>query len=320
MATLKEKAMLVTCSVGTWTARKLDKQVSDEIARQKQANLNSGRYNKQLIAAKAPSYVATKQSANAIRNLHYSLTLPWQSAGQILPALNYFDYTQKMGQAIANFEQTLQPFFQEYSQLVQDAQYTLAGLFKNSDYPSLSEVQSKYYARYEIMPLPDAEDFRVNLSNEETEAIRDSLRKRAEAGFKVSMGAAWSRVYTAVSKMAETLSDPDKGFHETLVTNLQDLVDMLPGLNLANDPNMENMRRAIESQLIHSPKDLKKDKSFRAGVAKAASTIQSQIETFSGGIVPEQIEEFSPTDHTPPSATELKEVEAITNKLSAFFS
>jgi hypothetical protein len=48
---LSRKATLVSVNVSQWTARRLDRKVTDEVNRQHNAAKDAGRYNKLLIEA-----------------------------------------------------------------------------------------------------------------------------------------------------------------------------------------------------------------------------------------------------------------------------
>ena len=65
---INTRALLVNLSVSTWTARKFDRAISDEIAAQHGAAGDAGRYNKALI--QGDSYKALVKCAQAARTAH----------------------------------------------------------------------------------------------------------------------------------------------------------------------------------------------------------------------------------------------------------
>src|ERR1039458_897454 len=83
--------------------------------------------------------------------------------------------------------------------------------------------------------MPVGEDFRVNLSEEEQARIAQDIDRNSREKLQNGMQDLWVRLHKVVAKMAGTLSDPEKGFHKTLVTNIEDLVEILPQLNITGD-------------------------------------------------------------------------------------
>ena len=82
---LSTRAMLSGLTIRQWTARKLDKRVTAEVAATHGTDSHVGRYNKSLVAKE--SLAAIVAAANAARALHYARTLPWLDDGaRILPA------------------------------------------------------------------------------------------------------------------------------------------------------------------------------------------------------------------------------------------
>ncbi len=83
--------MLCGLRISGWSARKLDRKVTDETNHAHGAASDAGRYNKALLAKDALAAVVT--AANAARTFHYARTLPWLDDGaRILPAAAYADF------------------------------------------------------------------------------------------------------------------------------------------------------------------------------------------------------------------------------------
>src|SRR5215471_17281477 len=81
---LSRKATLVAVQISQWTARKLDRRVTDEVNESHGAAKDAGRYNKLLIEAKRLERINSLVAA--ARTLHYTLTKPWADEGlRILP-------------------------------------------------------------------------------------------------------------------------------------------------------------------------------------------------------------------------------------------
>lgn len=270
---LSEKAMLVKLSISKWSARKLDKKVTREVADKYGTDQDRGRYNKVLLAKTALEKITQAESKG--RTFHYAQTLPWKDDGwRILPSANYFNYTEEMRRLRAEFDDAVREFLDSYPSLVEEARWQLNGLFNPEDYPSIFKMANKFCFEVEVNPMPTAADFRVDLQADEVARIQKEIEARANKGAQVAMQDLWNRLHGAVSSMAERLSDPDKIFRDSLVTNLVDLVDLLPRLNLTGDANLAKMAEDARVKLTaYDPQTLRDHKQARAHTAQAANDI-----------------------------------------------
>jgi len=286
---LKEKAMLVRLGISQWTGRKYDRSVSEKVAADYGTTTDAGRYNKVLIANEAIKTV--QQVANEARIYHYQNTLPWNDNGdRILPAMNFDHYSEKMREQRAKYEQTVREFISAYPDLVREAQARLNGMFNETDYPSPDEIKLKFNFAVDINPVPAEEDFRLELGNEETERIKAQIEERARRAQEIAMRDLWDRLYEAVKRMAGKLNEPDREngkppiFRDSLIKNIIDLVDLLPRLNLTNDPHLEEMRREVEARLCnYTPKELRETSMTRKTAAQDAEEILKAMSGYMGG-------------------------------------
>ena len=289
MTNITEKAMLVRVSISQWTARKHDARISDEVAAQHGTTRDAGRYNKVLIAKSALDKVA--KAAGAARQFHYENTLPWSDMGdaRILPSANYFEYSRRMEALQAEFDIARREFIDAYPHYVEEARTRLNGLFDADDYPARSAMVRKFRFKVGVEPLPDASDFRVKLGADEEARIRADIEVSTKAAIDGAVRDLWQRVHDCVSKMAERLSAykvemvdgkerVSNPFRDTLVSNLRDLVDLLPRLNLTDDPALARMRDQLADKLCqHEPETLRDNDAVRAQVARDASSLLADM-------------------------------------------
>jgi hypothetical protein len=270
---LSEKAMLAKLSISKWSARKHDKSVSQEVARNHGTDQDRGRFNKVLVAQEALK--AIQKADGAARTYHYTNTLPWKDDGaRILPASNYMEYTAEMRRLKSEFEAAVNDFFYAYPALIEQARYDLNGLFNSEDYPSADRIGRKFGFEVEVDPLPTALDFRVELQREEVARIRERIEERLQAAQTLAMGDLFTRLYDVVKHAAEKLNDKTAIFRDSLITNIQDLVDLLPRLNLTDDPRLETLRQEVSAKLLgYDPEDLRKNQFARKETAQAANDI-----------------------------------------------
>ncbi len=276
MPRLDEKALLVKLSISQWNARKEDKKVTQEVEKTHNAT-DAGRYHKHLLAKTALEKI--QKNVNEARTFHYAHTLPWSIDGQdILTTKIYFDYTQAMSKFKAAHESAVNDFLFNYPQYIEEAKKRLNGLFKQEDYPPVDKVKKLFSFSLQFYPLPSANDFRVELGTDEINRIKTTLESELKNTEQEAIKDLWQRLFKTVSHAAERLGDPDAVFRNSLIENIQELVNLLPKLNFTDDPNLETMRREVEKKLLKfDPKTLREDGDARKQTAQEAKELLKGI-------------------------------------------
>lgn len=280
MNALNEKALLVDLSISHWTARKYDKKISKEIAQSHGADGiadDVGRYNKILIAKSAISQVT--RTVSRARADHTYYTMPWiDGSFRIVPARLFLDYTAKMGEHKAAFWSAVDTFEAAYPELMREAEKRLNGMFDANDYPHPAAIRERFAFEIDTMPVPNVADFRVSLSDDVAEELRREIEQRATQRYEQATRDVWERIRDAVKHIRDRMRDfdPDAGgkLHDSVIGNLRDLVSILPALNIADDPELENMRRELERSLCKKEiASLKGDARGREQTRKAADRL-----------------------------------------------
>src|SRR5262245_31008868 len=286
---LSRTTTLVSVNVSVWTARRLDRKVTDEVNRQHNAAKDAGRYNKLLIEAEHLKEV--NQLVSSIRQLHYSMTRPWCDEGpRILPNVLHSKFTDALRVLKRDFETAADKFCRAYPDYVETRAKQLNGLFKASDYPSPTEIRSKFKIETKVLPFPDAEDFRADLDDD---TVADIKREIAETSAKVvddAMKHTANQIIELVGHMAEKLTEQtgkpkkkgERSFYmDSLVDNVRDLAALLPAFNLTNDPKLTAITNRIVKELcVEDAPTLRKDNNLAKSVAKSADEIVAEVGKF----------------------------------------
>ena len=292
---LTERAMLVKFSRTAYAARKYDKKVTAEVEAAHGTKGEAGRYNKILIAKEALE--KGQKAANEARTFLYTQTLPWTDEGyRILTAANYLPFTQEMRKKIAAIEAADREFIARYPEYKEEAKNRLNGLYDDLDYPETAKIEKFFSVSIQFSPLPDSKDFRVNLSDDEVTAIQKDIDLRVKDATQDAIKDLWKRLFDNVSHIAERLSDPEAIFRDSLIQNVKDLCELLPRLNLTNDPNLETMRIEVLNRLAaHDPDDLR-PKDNDTPTLKAAKTATRRQTADEAAKILKDMEAYFPTN------------------------
>lgn len=271
---IQDKSMLVELTISKWTATKHDKTVSAEVE-QAHAAKDAGRYNKRLIDK---AHLATIDTlAGQIRKYHYSRTLPWSDKGQrLLPSKLFMEYRQDIAAFKVQFDNAKQDFLKLYPQLVQDARQRLGTMYQPGDYPDVNELQDAFGIDLLITPVPDAGDFRVEVDQETQDEIRQQITDAVNARQAKAVKDCYARAREVLERIAEQCSKQNGRIHDSLMENAEDLVSVLTGLNITDDPNIAQMEKDIKA-LIVPPDRIRNSPTTRKSLADGAADILAKL-------------------------------------------
>jgi len=279
-------ALLVEFNASVWTARKLDKNATDEVVVSKRAGAkDAARVNKHLLAGRNELDVIQKH-VNAVRTYVYENTLPWSDTGiRLLPTSKFMDFNDRMGKLEEEFVELVNDFVQVYPSLITAQAMALGDMFDRNEYPSAGEMSHKFSFRLNFMPVPKAGDFRVDVGNEAQEELQKKLAKLADERIELAMKEARERLKSHLERMMERLKVEEVNgkvtksrIHDSLVEGGLELCDVLKALNLTNDPVLEKARATLERLLrTVDVDDLRKHDSARVEVRTQVAEIMDKF-------------------------------------------
>jgi len=283
---LGEKAMVSRLSISKFGNQKFDRKISRETNIRLGAEADSGRYNKPLVNRKAPAMVRVTKTYGLLRKYHSDYTIPYDdNGGRLLAATHYTDFCRDLRGYIEAFEQASRDFIDAWDRLVDEAEKKHLGsrVFKRSEYPTKDELKDMFGVRHSFEVVPsggNAYDIR-DISDDDRERIAKAIDTQVGEKLQDSMREPWKRLHDAVARVVDTLSDPEKGFHKTMITKLVDLVNVMPALNIGEDPNLDSLTNDIRNSLVHFDiTDLKSDKYYRQDAAADAQKILDDMGAF----------------------------------------
>lgn len=289
--TLKHKATLVMVNCKVWTAHKFDRKITRETNQRYKAEDDAGRWNKKLIGGKHLKKITDLQAAARTCLYHYSK--PWAQEGpRILPNSLYQKFADEFRVIKRDFDQAADEFCRVYPKLVEDRKAKGNGMFRPEDYPSPSEIRSKFSLKFDMMNIPDDADFRSDLDDGLHEEIRHEIEANIQNSIKGAQDHTIHQVIEVVGHMVKKLNEvkdqpePPKGkkrksYKDSLVNNIRELVELMPAFNMTNDPALTALTDRIAKELCtEDAKDLRKHPEAAETVAKSAEDIMAVAEKF----------------------------------------
>jgi hypothetical protein len=162
--------------------------------------------------------------------------------------------------------------------LKEKAKSTLKKMYNQWDYPSAEDLKRRFRIQVDFLPIPDTEDFRVKLSDEEIKSIKNNLQERLNESIKEAQLSLWKRLSVLINRIVERLSDENSIIRESLIANIQELVEVIPNLNIVDDRELIDLVDEIKKNiLVYSSEDLRDSKIIRKRVLERAKVIADKI-------------------------------------------
>lgn len=280
---LDQIAVLVNCRIEGWGGQTTDREITQDIAALKDIDSDAGRYVKDLI----PKDVIKKIRASAARarEKHKYYSRPWlESGGDILPTELYLKYTEEMRKCKAEHMGMIkEELFDQWEALKARHKAKLRGAYRDSDYPSLDILKSRFRFEIETRPVPMSKDFRANLRSDEIDEVKKQIEEANKEYKEKAAIDLWSRLYKAVYRMVTTLSGTNAVLgawcNQTMLDKVTDLVDMVPAMNkIFGDAKFPEICKEITAKLASKSTDrMKENEKYRQEVIADAMAILKRI-------------------------------------------
>lgn len=278
---LTERAMVMTLSISRWQGHRLDKEASRQVTESNGADADAARVNKHLVPKETLAPIVT--AANTVRDHFYSNTLPWRdNGGRLMTRKLYMPFIEKHEKLVADFDEAVRVFLEsKYPTAIEKAAFRMGDLFKRDDYPSVSELRHRFRIGLDIEALATSNDFRVQIDADHVEKVKQQIEEAALRRVQQAQADVWKRLMEKVSYFADRMSDPDAVFRDSTVGNIEELVELIPGLNVLDDPDIETIRLQVQAKLAgHDAKDIRKDPALREELAGEAKEIVDKMAGF----------------------------------------
>lgn len=174
---MQQKLLVVRLHISKWNPWGYDKQTADRVALEEGAKKGDVHTTKRKISKDAIKKI-TDIMSNAY-SYHLEMTMPSGTEGDRLITTDLYEkYCNKMGEYKNQLNAALDEFVPQYPTWVAEARERLKGLFKESDYPSVSQIKGKFSITYNFLPLPSADNLTVNLVNGQLSSCGNRLKRK----------------------------------------------------------------------------------------------------------------------------------------------
>ena len=290
---VRDTNMLVNVSIGMWGAQRTDKESLEDLKKLKNAKGDVGTFHKKLMAGHDSELKKVCGAFRAIQTRHVELTRQWSARtygrreGPRLLANTHVDMylseiAIKRKAAIAERDMFA---FDIYPGLIAKAQDNL-GDMADFAYPTPEQVQAAFWVEVEFEQIPlTTNPNAVGMSNDMLERLSTNIGLKYQAKIVGAQETIWADISQHVGHLVERLralkADDKTRFFSSSVDHVRDLVKMLPGWNITNDPKVTKVIQDLQSMLVGvDAESIRDNTQVRDAVHNHAQSIMDQLDTW----------------------------------------
>lgn len=288
---LEKSAMLVKLNRHKMNHNAFDKELSAKLAKDcKAEGKNVVRVNKTIIPKEACK--PWSQVLNEAGKYFYQVTLPWDDKGwRLLPVVKYKEFVSKFRDFQSRFTNAVDEFIINIDEHIKEGKKDLGLAASDDDYVDKETARGSFVLKVEYETIKSGNDFRAQVTEEERQEIAEVIAKQHQEKFAAAQESVFVRVKEVVGSIITKMNEaPAKGkrspeFRDSLIGNVQNLVDILPSLNVNNNPDLNALKEKLDIELASlDPEDLRECADLREDTAKKADEIMDMADAFMGKI------------------------------------
>lgn len=267
---LASNFMLVDMQLRSWSGKATDRKASTELITSKNASADSGTFVKNLLASANGELKAVHTRGNAMRTFVYSNTLPWSASDgakrgeRLLSTAKAIQFLQDLNTYKKDYDDAVLELVNVWPSRVTEAMSNLGALADQDDYPDANELATLFSVAVDLKPIPAMGDFsRLNVPAELAAALGQRHAMAAQVQVSNAMNDLRDRFIEELQRIEKQMTKAAAGektrLYETLITNMQVLVDMAKHMNLTGNSKLDELAERIKSKVLSRPISAYKD-------------------------------------------------------------
>ena len=216
---------------------------------------------------------------NRARSFLDERSLPWLKGLRLVPLTNYNEVRKGLDKFSDEWNDSVAALLSQYDELRRDYLRRVNDLADEVEFPSRQKLEMGFRFGWTEMPLANPDDIRLkHISAKAVAEIKANISEQMETKLRSAQVEIVDRLKELILNLKEKTEDTDRRMFQSLIKNIEDAVDVLPSLNITNDPEINRLINDVKSKFTGiDVDDLKKDEKARAVVAKQASTVLDDI-------------------------------------------
>jgi hypothetical protein len=285
--TIQNSAILCSVKLTKLGNSRKDKDATRALAAEKGASARAVKVSKELLPDNQLLRDIT-QLDDEIRAKLRTYALPWDAANWLLPTAHFAKFSAAIDGLARARESLVMDFVRDYPAAVLRAEKQLGAMYDPYNYTHPDDVADAFTADIVYAPIPTAGDFRIDMESSAVAELADNYEQALEAKQRALTMDTWDRIREVAEALEDRLTDDPnakvtktgaKTFRDTLVTNAEEIIELLEGFNITNDPDVARVRQELAIALNGvTPDALRNNAALRSQVASAAASVLNRAE------------------------------------------
>ena len=283
---LKNKCLMVKLNRKKINRNKMDKALGQALRDEKDVSDASAlRVNKSIFTKEATEeYMKIYAECS---KYFYNVTLPWDDKGyRLLDVRMYKDFIKKMKHFTTKYRAAVLNFIDHIHDHIEGSKGMLNKAFNPADYKFLASnggdnnemLLEQFTLDVEYDVVTNGDDLRAVLTETDREVVAEQINKQAVAKFAKANEHIIICLKDCVYAIHERLCKETNVFRDTLIGNLEELCDLIPKMNISNDPAIDALAATAKLKLTKwEPQVLRDDPEARKEVDKEAKDILNNM-------------------------------------------
>lgn len=281
---LASNYLLCELQIRSWIGRSTDASATKEVIENKGASKDAGKFNKNLMASARGELDIVHKQAASLRHFFYNKTLPWATGAddakkrgsRIIATAAAMDFLQEFKGFKLEYDNAVKALVAVWDLRVGQAMQNLGQMADVTEYPSAAEIPKKFAVTIDMNTLPAQSDFsRLNVPAPLATALGNRHKLIAAQQVQNAMNEMKDRMLGELERIHVQMSKHANGektrLYESLITNMQGLVQMARNMNLTANPQLTALADKIELQLLAHPVQVYKDDPGKAAVLASSA-------------------------------------------------
>lgn len=285
---IKNHALLVSLSVSKPQMTKKDDKATRDAESANNAH-GAGQFRKDLYPKSLVQPILTVESS--ARAYIESVTYMWTRGEYLLPTAKFMEFTERIGKYQVEFDQCVTAFLNNWSNVMQQAQTSQGALFDANAYPDLTDLKNDFRFRVNYRPVTDAGDFRVQMQDDEMDALRAEVETATRESMNNMLRAPLERLKEVVQRLHEVTAKSDREvlnkktgvidlrppiFRDSVVDNIMEEINLLHAFADVMPDNVLAIAKEIANTTPH-PQQLRDNPDARKEVNTQTAALLNSI-------------------------------------------
>lgn len=275
--------ILIELEVRSWGVNRTDRVASAEYTATKGTAPDAAKVMKNLMTTAGKELNDVKTRGQSLRHFVYEHTLPWSSATagakrgpRLLATSLSMNFMHEFEGLKKEYDDAVSILAAVWDTRVAEGMRALGPLADATDYPTSAEVAALFTVGMDMQAVPAISDLsRVNVPAPIAEALASQHIGRSQAQLDNAMADLRERVCDELARINKQLSKSASGektrLYDSLITNMQGLVQLARSMNVGNNPMLDELAEKIEAKLLKLPVSAYKDNPERAATVAASA-------------------------------------------------